>query len=232
MDTADTPIPPSAPGEMIWRDFARFFRELSHRIRNDLNAADLEVSYLAPMLKDSDAGESLGRIQAKTRAAAERLRSLAARFEIPALSSMQMRAADLMAVWQDEARDLVSRIEWDAAFREEAIMVDLMAMARVFRELFANTRDHGLPEGLVCCAGRVAGETVEFRQVENLRQNADVSEWGQAPFRSSIKERAGLGLWEVARVVTGLGGTIERKLEATTLCLTTTLIFPRAAMET
>ena len=55
--------PPAAQIDVDWNDVVRFMRQLSHDLRNHLNAAELQVAYLNELAESAEMKEEVKRLR-------------------------------------------------------------------------------------------------------------------------------------------------------------------------
>lgn len=207
---------------------AKFFRQYTHDICNDLNGLDLETVLLADFVA-SEGAESIMRMRSQIRRLAGQLRSLSAKFAEPKATRALYPASELFLIWQEQplALDPAPTVVWGEPCDSEQIHVDASAMAAVFRELLSNAQSYGtgapISAGVKADGGRVSFELREPKEVQ-----LDPTEWGSQPFSKMRAGHYGLGLWAADRSVAASGGRVERRFFTQPKELVTTLTFPIA----
>src|ERR1700720_4556174 len=83
---------PSVP----WSDLARFVRQLSHDLRNYLNAAELQSAYLAELATDDEIKSEIKRLRQMISELGAVLQKLSANVAQPKPNVMSYAAADFI----------------------------------------------------------------------------------------------------------------------------------------
>ena len=215
--------------DLSWPHLAKFIRQHTHDIRNDLNGLDLESALLADIVPPGEAVEGVARIRAQVRRIATDMRGLSARFAEPPAGDALYAARELFLIWQDQLTTLnpAPTVNWSDASGAEQVKVDAGALASVFRELLANAQSFGTG-GPMHAAARVEDQRIVFELREPKGAPVETEAWGRAPFASMRHGHYGLGLWEVQRVITANGGEVQRRFAADAMELITSLRFPIA----
>ena len=215
--------------DLCWSHLAKFIRQHTHDIRNDLNGLDLESALLAEIVPPGEAAEVVARIRAQVRRIAGNMRALSAKFADPPAAGALYAARELFLIWQDQLTALnpAPIVHWSDSSAAERVKVDAGALADVFRELLVNAQSFGTGAPLHATA-KVQDQHVVFELREPKGAAVDTETWGRAPFASMRHGHYGLGLWEVQRVITANGGEVQRRFAPDAMELITTLVFPIA----
>ena len=208
---------------------AKFIRQHTHDVCNDLNGLALEATLLAELAPGGEAGESVARIHGQIRRLAADLRGLSSKFVEPKPVRALYAARELFLIWQDQpaALEPAPAVQWSDALGAEQVNVDAAALADVLRELLANAQAFGTGAPLLA-ASRVEDGKVAFELREPKDSPVETAGWGNAPFAAMRHGHYGLGLWEAQRTITASGGEVRRHFAKDTMELITTLLFPVA----
>lgn len=208
---------------------AKFIRQHTHDVCNDLNGLALEATLLTELAPGKEAAESVARIHGQIRRLAADLRGLSARFAEPKPTRALYAAHELFLIWQDQAAalDPAPAVQWSDALGAEQVNVDAAALADVFLELLANAQHFGTGTPLPAAA-RVENGKVVFELREPKDAPVETAGWGSAPFAAMRRSHYGLGLWEAQRMIAASGGESRRRFAQDTMELITTLLFPIA----
>lgn len=208
---------------------ARFIRQHTHDVCNDLNGLDLEATLLTEFAPSGEAVESVARIRVQIRRLAADLHRLAGKFAEPQPVRALYAASELFLIWQDQpaALDPAPAVQWSDALGTEQVNVDAAALADVFRELLANAQHFGTGAP-VFAAARVKDRQVVFELREPKEAPFETDGWGSAPFASMRHGHYGLGLWDAQRTIIANGGELRRRFAPDAMELITTLLFPVA----
>ena len=208
---------------------AKFIRQHTHDVCNDLNGLALEAALLAELAPGKEATESVARIHGQIRRLGAKLRGLSAKFSEAKPIRAFYDAHELFLIWQDQpaALDPAPSVQWSEALGAEQVNVDAAALAGVFRELLANAQHFSTGAPLIATA-RAADGQVAFELREPKDAPVETAGWGSAPFAEMRHGHYGLGLWEAQRTIIASGGEVRRHFAKDTMELITTLFFPVA----
>lgn len=206
---------------------AKFIRQHTHDVCNDLNGLALEATLLAELAPGGEAGESVARIHGQIRRLAADLPGLSSKFVEPKPVRALYAARELFLIWQDQpaALEPAPAVQWSDALGAEQVNVDAAALADVLRELLANAQAFGTGAPLHAAA-RVEDGDIVFELREPQPASIETASWGRAPFASTRPGHHGLGLWWAQRVVAANGGELARRFATETMELVTTLRLP------
>jgi len=213
-----------------WIDTVRFVRQLSHDLRNHLNAIELQSAYISEL----DAGAELkGEIK--------RLREM-----ISGLSTVLQKLTDLGEVKPNlipyRASDFVedlrktiahefpnesAEITWDIQEGEAMLNVDPQLLQQAFSEIFANAFQHGRGKGALIATARSDRKRFVFSLREpKTRFESSTENWGREPFRRITRGHYGLGLNRARIIMETHGGEMQAEYDPKDSTLITTLTLP------
>ncbi len=192
------------PSPVSWSRVTAFVRQLSHDIRNDLNALSLEAALLKELVTDPDAATSATRIQSQLRDIANRLKDLSSRYALPAPQPGPVSIAEIARHLQSAVSS--ERVDWEIGGEGQA-HTDVALLARAFRELAQNAieRAKGQKPRATLTAGKNGGTIL------TLRENGDEYPWPSTAFESPKSGHYGAGIPIAAAILQGLGHGVERK---------------------
>jgi hypothetical protein len=126
----DAPERPS----VAWNDIVRFIRQLSHDLRNHLNAAELQSAYIDELGQDPELKAEIKRLRETISTLATVLQKLSSAVATPKLELMPYRASDFIEDLRNQlTRDFPqesARITWDAQVDESTSMSILNCSCR------------------------------------------------------------------------------------------------------
>ena len=138
----------------------RFVRQLSHDLRNHLNAIELQSTFLAELAQDGELKPEVQRLREMTYEIGVTLQKLTGAMSEANPRLMSYRAADFV----DDLREKLEAdrpkesgsIEWDVKLGDETLQIDPQLMQQAGLELFNNAFQHERGEGnlVVQCASR------------------------------------------------------------------------------
>ena len=212
-----------------WSPFAKFLRQHTPDVCNDLNGLDLETVLLADFIASGEGGETIRRIRSQIRRLAADLRGLSRKFSEPNPVRAVYPARELFLIWQDQPATLdpAPNVQWRDTLGAEEVTVEASAVADVFRELLANAHAFGTGDPIFATSRMEEGQVV-FELREPKHAPVDPGDWGSAPFASMRHGHYGLGLWAAQRTITANGGEVRRRYAHDAKELITTLRFPVA----
>jgi two-component sensor histidine kinase len=199
MDASPTPVP--------WPQVATFVRQLSHDLRNDLNSLSLEAALIKELVSDPEVATSANRIQVQLREIANRLKDLSTRLVLPAPQPTNIPLAELAKHLQD-AVDTKS-IDWKTVDSTLEVRTDPLLLARAFRELATNAREHAKngprPKAELAVGAQGGGKLVLQEAGSSLYP------WPETPFSATRSGHYGVGIYLAAAIFRGLDAPVERE---------------------
>src|SRR4029079_4646688 len=100
--------------KVAWPDVVRFLRQLSHDLRNQLNAVELQSAFLAELATDAEMKEEITRLRKMVSQCGSALQKLSGRINPPAGTPTSYGVNDLL-------EDLRSKVQVDFAKEAAAI---------------------------------------------------------------------------------------------------------------
>jgi nitrogen-specific signal transduction histidine kinase len=199
MDASPTPVP--------WPQIATFVRQLSHDLRNDLNALSLEAALIKELVSDPEVATSASRIQGQLREVANRLKELSTRFALPPPQPAAIPLNEL-AIHLQNAPD-TNGLEWKAAASTAEVRTDPGLLARAFRELAANALEHaqnGTRPKAELAVGAQGGGMLTLQEA-----GSSLYPWPETPFSATRSGHYGVGIYLAAAIFRGLDAQVERE---------------------
>ena len=133
---------PTDTRDVPWNDVVRFVRQLSHDLRNHLNAIELQSTFLAELAQDGELKPEVQRLREMTYEIGVTLQKLTGAMSEANPRLMSYRAADFV----DDLREKLEAdrpkesgsIEWDVKLGDETLQIDPQLMQQAGLELFNN----------------------------------------------------------------------------------------------
>jgi K+-sensing histidine kinase KdpD len=214
-----------------WNDAVRFIRQLSHDLRNDLNAIELQSAYIVELEKNEEVKNEIKRLREMISGLASTLQRLSrAVGEVrPALIPYQ--AADFMQDLREKIdRDFPKEsreISWDIQLGDAMLNVDPQFFEEAFTELFANAFRHDRGEGPLIASAKIDDKGFLFTLHEpKARFDLPTQNWGREPLRKMRQRHYGLGLNRARSIVEAHGGELNAQYDPKVSTLITTLRLP------
>src|SRR3954462_3299597 len=129
----------------------KFVRQLSHDLRNHLNAAELQSAYLVEIAENNEVRDELKRLRGMIAQVGANLQALTAALSQPRLTEMPYPAKDFVEDLQQKiATDHPAesaQVEWKEAVDDATLNIDPQFLLSALAELFANAFRHDRGEG-------------------------------------------------------------------------------------
>ena len=216
---------------VAWDDVVRFVRQLSHDLRNHLNAIELQSAFVSELAQDAELQGEIKRLREMVSALARSLQSVSAKLGAVSPNRMAYRAADFM----EDLRKRVARefpqqnadISWKIDLGDEMIDVDPPLFPEAILELIRNAFQHGRGEGAIAVSAKVDQRRFLFRLQEPKHQfELPTENWGGEPLRSIGRGHYGLGLSRARRIVDAHDGEMQAQYDRASGALVTTITLP------
>jgi K+-sensing histidine kinase KdpD len=228
--------PNSTPNQDIqvpMPDVVKFVRQLSHDLRNHLNAAELQAAYIAEIAQDSEVKDEIKRMRAMVSEVGTSLQRVTSNLGAARLTLMPYSAADLL----DDLRQRLAadyptesaKIEWNVQPDDASLPIDPQALQPALLELFANAFRHGRAEGSISVEARIEGDRFVCTLREPKRSfERSTENWGREPFRTIGQGHYGLGLHRARAIIEAHRGQLNARYDSHASSLITTLVLPLA----
>lgn len=224
--------PPHSTEEVPWDRVVRFMRQLSHDLRNNLNAMELQSAYIGEIVEDAEVKDEVRRLRAMASDLGTRLQNVTAMMAPVNPQLMPYKIADffedlrakLAARFPDEA----SAVDWQLEIPEGSFTIDPQLLQEAMLELFANAFRHGRGEGPLVAQVRTTEAALTFALAEpKTDAELDMEDWGRQPLRSARQGSYGLGLARVQAILAAHSGTLAASFDQGARQLTTTVTLPK-----
>jgi signal transduction histidine kinase len=196
-----------------------FVRQVTHDVRNGLNAIDLQAAFLVEIAGDGEVGEELGKLRRIVCHVTKDMQELSGRFgelrpvlmEYPVQEFLQ----GLKEAVEQEFETQAKRIVWEMKVGDEEMEMDYTLLLNALMELIRNAiffREGD--QAIHFTAWNDEGNVVfEVRQ-SRAQPVPDADQWGRVPLVSGRRGGYGLGLFYVRRVLDTLGGGLDPGYDA------------------
>ena len=217
-----------------WTDIVRFVRQLSHDLRNHLNAAELQAVYISELTGDAELKTEIKRLRATIAGLGAILQKLLADLGQVKLSLMPYRAVDFVEdLRQKFAHDFPQEsaaVNWDVQPGDAALNVDPQLLQQALLELFANAFQHQRGQGPLVATAKIDNDRFVFTLSEpKAGFELSTENWGREPLRKISQGHYGLGLNRVRVIVEAHGGELHAHYDPTESVLLTTITLPLSA---
>jgi K+-sensing histidine kinase KdpD len=227
--TADLQIP--------MPDVVRFVRQLSHDLRNHLNAAELQSAFLNEITEDAETKQEVQRLRGMLSEMGTSLQRLTSSLTEVRLMEMPYPAAafieDLQQKLAAQSPEQSSSIEWNTRADDGAMLnIDPQVLQQAFLELFANAFLHDRGDGPLVANAETRDGKFQFTLREpKTKFTGSIEMWGQQPFRKVQHGHYGLGLPRVRSIIQAHGGQLTAQYDQPSSSLVTTVVLPLGSGE-
>jgi K+-sensing histidine kinase KdpD len=216
---------------VAWSDVVHFIRQLSHDLRNHLNAIELQSTYISELERDDELRGEIKRLRGMIAGLTSTLQSLSRGVGEVKPNLIAYRAADFV---QDLRKKMDhdfsqenSSITWKAQLGDEMLNVDPQLFQEAFTELFANAFRHNRDQRVLVATAKIDNNRFLFTLEEPKAQFAlPTDNWGREPIRRISQGHYGLGLNRVRAIVEAHGGELYARYDPKASALATTLALP------
>ncbi len=214
-----------------WSDMVKFVRQLSHDIRNNLNAVELQSAYLAELATDDELKTEIQRLRQMVSEVAAGLQRLTAGLSQTKPTPISYDAADfvedLKTKIAKELPDHASKITWDAQAKDAKLPIDPQLVQQALLELFSNAFQHERNVKSVAARAYIDKNRFVFELREPKTQfNLSTQNWGREPLRNVSQGHYGLGLNRARSIAEAHGGSFRAEFDRKTSTLITSLTLP------
>ncbi len=215
-------------------DIVQFVRQLSHDLRNHLNAAELQSAYLKEVAENAEMKDEVARLRAMLGDMGSSLQRLTSLLATPKLSSMLYETKafveDLQAKVRSQFPEQETALQWQVEVGASEFEVDPQLLQQSLLELFANAFLHGRAQGEICVRAEEKNGEFRFSLHEPKEDFAsETADWGRAPFRKVKHGHYGLGLLRVRHIIEAHHGRYDAQYDPASSTLVTTIALPLAA---
>ena len=209
----------------------RFIRQLSHDLRNDLNAIELQSAYIAELTQGQELTGEIKRLREIVSGLNSRLQHISRAVGEVTPNMISYRASDFLTDMRTEIERKFSNksqeINWNVQLDDVMLNIDPQLLQEVFVELFANAFQHDRGNGALLASARIDNHRLLFTLHEPkadfdlLTQN-----WGREPLRNISQRHYGLGLNRVRAIVEAHGGRLQAQYDPEASALVSTVTLP------
>jgi K+-sensing histidine kinase KdpD len=226
-----SPANQSDPLSVPWLDTVRFIRQLSHDLRNHLNAIELQSAYISELEGDAKLQGELIRLREMISGVTSILQKVSAGLAEVKPDFISYRASDFVEDLRKQiAREFPNKepeISWDVQPVNAALNIDPQLLQEAIIELFANAFRHDRGQGALVAEVRIDRNRFLFTLREpKIRFESSIENWGREPLRKVSQGHYGLGLNRIRTVVEAHIGEMHTQYDPKASTLVTSLILP------
>jgi len=214
-----------------WVDTVRFIRQLSHDLRNHLNAIELQSAYITEFEGNEELKVEVKRLREMVSRLTSTVQKLSGGLGEIQPNVISYRASDFVEDLRKKiAQEFPNKrpeVNWDVQPGNAILNIDPQLLQKAIIELFANAFRHDRGEGAL-----VAKVTVDKNQfiftLHEPKERFELStvNWGREPLRNISHGHYGLGLNRVRIIIEAHGGEMHAQYDPKSAILATTLTLP------
>lgn len=240
-NTSSSPESSATGGDLPtvrWDQVEHFVGQLTHDVRNGLNALELQLTFLGEISTDPEAADEVKRLRGTLGNVTRQLQTLRSAVGVTTPYPLEYPAGEFFddlrerfAKSHPAAKTEAAQIEWTIEIDPETLLsVDPDLAIGALLELLANAQ-HFAQTGtdpirvIVSATGTHAVFTLH--EPQPTEPGVPPADWGRTPLRTTRRGAYGLGLFRVRRSLEIQGGTLEMAYSCAQLTLTTTVTLPR-----
>jgi len=229
--TRNSPEAPTDSLTVLWSDTVRFVRQLTHDLRNDLNALELQSAYIGELTQDQELTSEIKRLREVVSGMNSTLQLLSRAVGEPAPNFVTYAAGEFLTDMRTQIERNFSKedheVKWDVQLKDEMLNIDPQLFQEVFVELFANAFQHDRGNGALVAKATISdGKFVFSLHEPKAVFSSDTQNWGREPLRNIRQRHYGLGLNRVRGIVEAHGGRLQAQHDPKAATLISTMTLP------
>ena len=234
MVTADSQASSNPLPDLPWSDVTRFVRQVSHDLRNHLNAAELQSAYLGEIATDPELKDEIKRLRVMLSSFGAVLQKLSADMGHARPSLMAYKAneflEDVRSRIESKGAKETPKILWDVQVGDATVKIDPQLLPQAIDELVQNAARHAPSGGAIQLKAAIDGrDSLVLTLIEPKERFESTTEnWGREPLRSITQGHYGLGLNRARIIVEAHGGRLDAQYDNVSKNLVTKITLPLA----
>jgi signal transduction histidine kinase len=190
-----------------------FVRQVTHDVRNGLNAIDLQAAFVAEIAPPGEFADEIGKLRGMVNHVTRDMQELSARFaELrPVLMSYPVHEfmMGLKEAVEEEFDTQAKRLVWEVKAGEVEMEMDYTLLTQALMELVRNAIYFREGDDAIHFTVWNDRGNVVFEVRQKKAPLTGVDDWGRLPLTSGRRGGYGLGLFYVRRILDTLGGELE-----------------------
>ena len=219
-----------------WSDMVRFVRQLSHDLRNDLNAIELQSAYIGELAQDQELTNEIKRLREVVSGMNSTLQLLSRAVGDVAPNLVAYPASEFLTDMRTQIERNFSKenheITWDVHLHDGMLNIDPQLFQEVFVELFANAFQHDRGNGALVARARISDGRFLFSLHEPKAVfSSETQNWGREPLRNIRQRHYGLGLNRIRAIIEAHGGELQAQYDPKAATLVSTMALPMSSRQ-
>jgi len=222
--------PPATPPSVPWENFVKFLRQVSHDLRNQLNAVELQGALIGEITTDPELKSEVARLRELVSKLGMTLQSLSTAVSEPRPTRLAYPARDFVSDLQKKiAQDYPEQsqhLTWEPIPGDAVLDIDPSLIEWAAIELFNNAFRHSPAPGQIRVSTEMNGTWFSFLLHEpKAKEMEDPSHWS-IPLRSIGNGHYNLGLPRARAIVEAHGGDLTAEFDPHSSTLTSRITLP------
>lgn len=203
---------------IAWPDFVRFVRQLSHDLRNQLNAAELQAALLSELTIDPELRQEVKRLREIVAQTGVLLQQLSTSVAEPRPTRLPYLSTHLIEdLRQKLAKEHPAQsIQWPTDVPDVELDIDPNLIEAAIEQIFANAIRHN-PQAAVTVEARQRGSEFELTICEPARAGLEPEKLA-CPLQNIAHGHYGLGRKRVREIMAAHGGSLQTEITDGRLC--------------
>ena len=210
-----------------WEKFLKFIRQLSHDLRNQLNAAELQSALIGELTDDAELKSEVRRLRELVSQLGVSLQSLSASVVEPRPTLLPYRAQDFIADIQKKiGHEFPEKaVKWEISSASATLNIDPELTEWAAVELFRNAFRHDPAGDELSAKASVADQWFALSICERKTNQIDPTQWTQ-PLQKVSHGHYSLGLRRARSIIAVHGGEWTAKFDPASGMLISTIALP------
>ena len=234
--TPDIASPDASPRatEVPWERVEQFVGQLTHDVRNGLNALELQLTFLGEISTDPEAAEEVKLIRKTLVDVTRQLGAIRSATAVPPLNKLDYPAADFFEDLQErferQEPAAKARVRWQIDGGTSLLSLDPETTMAALLELLANALHFGGAGAAITftASADASAAVITLRETPSSPPAIPLEAWGRRPLLSTRRGAYGLGLFRVRRILESQGGGYRVEYSVPEQTLTTLVTLPLA----
>ena len=215
--------------DVPWENFVKFIRQLSHDLRNQLNAAELQSALIGELTTDEELKSEARRLRELVSQLGVTLQGLSTLVAEPRPTLLPYTVQDFITDLQKkighEFPEKGSMVKWDISSPGATLNIDPQLTEWAAVELFRNAFRHDTAGGEIHVKASVADQRFTLRIREPKAGEIDPTQWMQ-PLQKVSHGHYSLGVHRARNIIAAHGGELTASFDPGSRMLTTTFSLP------
>jgi signal transduction histidine kinase len=228
----DAPAIPAVP----WSRVERFVGQLTHDVRNGLNALELQLTFLSEISGNAEVKAEVNALRGTLLQVTRQLQAIKS-YTGPVSPHLLCYPSahffdDLRERFQRLHPKAAGQVTWTISPGADSLLIDPELALSALLDIFANALQFGGASAKIDLLAQPAddggGVVITLREAQQQAPAVSTEEWGRAPLLTTRRNAYGLGLFRARQIIEGQGGTLRAEYSAASRILETVITLPAA----